>query len=196
MLGIERSLAISAAFKRAECNQSSQLQHLFTSSQVLNYDNVCKYLAEEYPNAFARWLLPQDTSETVQVLKTELSLEPIRAGSLTLLQAANQILEIEFQTRPKSTPPLPLRMLDYSIRLKRQYNCEVEQVVIFLQRTANQIAFTSEYRDSTTIHRYRVLRMWEQDPDRFLANPALLPLATAQTQCSSNFTRTGSTTSR
>jgi predicted transposase YdaD len=34
-----------------------------------------------------------------------------------------------------------------------------------------------EYADETTIHRYRSLRMWEQDASLFLGNPALLPLA-------------------
>ena len=30
---------------------------------------------------------------------------------------------------------------------------------------------------SNTIHRYRVVRLWEQDPSLLLASPALLPLA-------------------
>ncbi len=143
----------------------------------LNYDNACKYLAEQYPAEFARWLLcvePQD----IQVLKTELTLEPIRADAVSLLQAANQILHLEFQTNPYSEPPIPFRMLDYSVRLKRQYGCDVEQVVIFLKQTTNEIVFSEEYRDRTTSHRYRVIRLWEQDPAIFLANPALLPLAT------------------
>ena len=56
------------------------------------------------------------------------------------------------------------------------------QVVIFLQETNNEVAFTEEYPDDTTIHRYRVVRLWEQEPAAFLASPALLPLATlAQT---------------
>lgn len=107
----------------------------------------------------------------------ELSLEPIHADSLSLLRAANQILHLEFQTLPVSKPPLPLRMLDYSVRLKRKYRCSVEQVVIFLQETTNEVAFTEEYRDDTTIHRYRVIRLWEQNSALFLTNPALLPLA-------------------
>ncbi len=39
----------------------------------MNYDNTCKYLAEQYPAEFVSWLLavqPQD----IQVLKTELTL--------------------------------------------------------------------------------------------------------------------------
>jgi predicted transposase/invertase (TIGR01784 family) len=142
----------------------------------LSYDNACKYLAETYPREFARWLLAIEPPE-IRVLKTELTLEPIRADALSFLRAANRILHLEFQTLPISRPPMPLRMLDYSVRLKRKYRCSVEQVVIFLQETTNELAFTEEYRDDTTIHRYRVIRLWEQDSSSFLSNPALLPLA-------------------
>ncbi|AUB42943.1 putative transposase YdaD (plasmid) [Nostoc flagelliforme CCNUN1] len=106
-----------------------------------------------------------------------MSLEPIRADSVTFLQTANRILHIEFQTRTISNPPLPFRMLDYSVRLIRQYNVPVTQVVIFLQETNNEIAFTEEYVSETTTHRYQALRMWEQESALFLDNPALLPLA-------------------
>ncbi|MCC5614025.1 Rpn family recombination-promoting nuclease/putative transposase [Nostoc sp. CHAB 5836] len=140
------------------------------------FDNVCKILAEEYPSEFARWLLPVEPQE-IKVLKTELSIEPIRADSVTFLQTENRILHIEFQTRTKSAPPIPFRMLDYSVRLKRQYDIPVTQVVIFLQETDDEIAFTEEYVDETTTHRYRVIRLWEQDSALFLNNQALLALA-------------------
>ena len=142
----------------------------------MSYDNACKYLAEKYPAAVANWLLSVPSSQ-VEVLKTELSLEPIRADAVTFLRAANQ-LHLEFQTLPTSNPPLPLRMLDYSVRLKRQDRCNVEQVVIFLKQTALAEAYTQEYQDRTTTHRYRVIRMWEEEVAAFLEYPALLPLAT------------------
>ena len=142
----------------------------------MSFDNVCKILAEKYPLDFANWLLPE-TVEKIKVLKTELSIEPIRADSVILLQTNNRILHLEFQTNTKSETPIPLRMLDYFVRLVRQYNLPVTQVVIFLQETSNEIAFTEAYLDEMTNHRYRVIRMWEQDSDLFLNNPALLPLA-------------------
>ena len=121
------------------------------------YDNICKYLAEKYPNEFARWLLESNTLD-VQVLKTELSTEPIRADSVTFLQLSNQILHLEFQTQPKSTPLLDFRMLDYYTRLKRQYWCDIKQVVIFLQEAASEIVFQTEYVDTDTRHKYRLRR--------------------------------------
>ncbi len=140
------------------------------------YDNTCKYLSEQYPEAFASWLLGEKI-ENATVLKTELSLEPILADSVVLLQLINQILHIEFQTLPISEPPIPFRALDYSVRLKRIYKCSVKQVVIFLQETTDEVAFTKEYNDDTTRHKYEVIRLWEQEPKQFLAHPALLPLA-------------------
>ncbi len=68
-------------------------------------------------------------------------------------------------------------MLDYYVRLTRKYQIPVTQVVIFLQVTSDEIAFTEEYISEVTTHRYRVIRMWEQDSALFLGNLALLPLA-------------------
>ncbi|MBD2386310.1 DUF4351 domain-containing protein [Cylindrospermum sp. FACHB-282] len=141
------------------------------------YDNSCKYLAENYPAEFAKWLLSADTDD-IQVLKTELSLEPIRADAVTFLQVSNQILHLEFQTQPKSKTPIDFRMLDYYTRLKRQYWCEIEQVIIFLQPSTSEIVFNTQYVDTKTRHEYRVIRLWEEDPAPLLVNPALLPLAT------------------
>ncbi|NEO73744.1 Rpn family recombination-promoting nuclease/putative transposase [Moorena sp. SIO3H5] len=141
------------------------------------YDNICKYLAEEYPSEFFQWILGEEPRD-IQVLKAELSAEPIHADALSLLQSTNQILHLEFQTLPPSEPPLPFRMLDYWVRLQRKYRCPIEQVVIFLKSTTSDLVFTNEFRDTNTWHSYRVIRLWEQDPLPLLANRALLPLAT------------------
>jgi len=39
------------------------------------------------------------------------------------------------------------------------------------------MVFKTEYADKNTRHRYRVIRLWEQDSTPLLNNPALLPLA-------------------
>ncbi|WP_424097298.1 Rpn family recombination-promoting nuclease/putative transposase [Moorena producens] len=141
------------------------------------YDNICKYLAEQYPSEFFQWILGEEPDD-IQVLKSELSTEPIQADALSLLQSTNQILHIEFQTLPQSEPPLPFRMLDYWVRLQRKYRCPIDQVVIFLKSTTSDLVFTNEFRDTNTWHSYRVIRLWEQEPLPLLANRALLPLAT------------------
>ncbi|MBP0015513.1 MAG: Rpn family recombination-promoting nuclease/putative transposase [Roseofilum sp. SID3] len=142
------------------------------------YDNTCKYLAEKFPESFIQWLLPLAPPTPVEVLKTELIQEPIRADSVTFLKAGNQILHIEFETRPYSQPPLPFRMLDYYVRLKRQYGGCVHQVVIFLREMVSEQVLVSKYEDGETRHPYQVIRLWEQDPNFLLSSPGLLPLAT------------------
>jgi predicted transposase YdaD len=142
----------------------------------MEFDNICKILAEKYPADFASWLLPIQPQK-IEVLKAELSIEPIRADSVILLKTENRILHLEFQTTEQSETPIPLRMLDYFVRLVRKYNLPITQVVIFLQQTSSQIVFTEAYVNEMTTHRYRVIRMWEQDSALFLDNPALLPLA-------------------
>jgi predicted transposase YdaD len=68
------------------------------------FDNICKRLAEFYPRDFASWLLGQPVSD-VEVMKTELSREPLRADSLILLRLLDSILHIEFQTTPPRGAP-------------------------------------------------------------------------------------------
>ncbi len=142
----------------------------------MSFDNICKLLAQTYPLCFAQWLLATEVKEAV-VLKTELSVPPIVADSLLFLQTPQRILHIEFQTAVQSHPPLGLRMLDYFVRLVRQYNCPVTQVVIFLRQTSHPLAYTDCYQGENTLHRWRVVRMWEENPDFFLQQPPLIPLA-------------------
>ncbi|MBD2513495.1 Rpn family recombination-promoting nuclease/putative transposase [Nostoc sp. FACHB-973] len=143
------------------------------------YDNICRYLAAEYPKAFVNWLFDSDAQgiNAIQILPSELNLEPIRSDALYLLPESNKILHLEFQTVPASKPPLPLRMLDYWVRLYRQYNCPIEQVVIFLKETTSEAVYIDRFAVGRTFHSYRVVRIWEQDPSLLLTNPGLLPLA-------------------
>lgn len=140
------------------------------------YDNICKLLAEQAPGSFASWLLGRPLTE-VDVLRTELSIEPIRADSVSFLTTREAILHIEFQTEYTSDPPLPLRMLDYFVRLHRLYRRPVAQVVILLKAPAQGTVIQEEFRTENTLHHYRAVRLWEEDPAPLLANPALLPLA-------------------
>jgi predicted transposase/invertase (TIGR01784 family) len=143
----------------------------------MSFDNCCKLLAEKYPERFATWLLGQPTS-MVEVLKTELTIEPIRADSVILLQTQGQILHIEFQVKLDSEPPLPLRFLDYWVRLYRSYRVPIVQVLVLLCPPVEGTEIESAFVFGTTRHEYRVVKLWEQDPAIFLNDPALLPLAT------------------
>ncbi len=140
------------------------------------YDNVLKRLAAKYPSALVQWLLAVD-AEDIEQEPTELNRESIRSDAVYFLPQLGQILQIEFQTEPQSNPPIPLRMLDYWVGLYRKYRYPIEQVVIFLRPTNAEVVFTEQFAEGNTTHRYRVIRIWEQDPAPLLANPGLLPLA-------------------
>ncbi|WP_254048062.1 hypothetical protein [Synechococcus sp. BDU 130192] len=99
----------------------------------MSYDNILKFLLETDPHPFVHWLLGESALESVSFLNTELNLEPIRADGVFFLETAGKILHLEFQTVATSNPPMPLRMLDYWVRLYRRYRLEIEQIVIFLQ---------------------------------------------------------------
>ncbi|CAD5969938.1 hypothetical protein PCC9214_03744 [Planktothrix tepida] len=61
------------------------------------FDNICKFIAENFSEDLASWLLGSPIQLT-QLSPTELSLEPIRADSLILLQSDELVLHTEFQT--------------------------------------------------------------------------------------------------
>ncbi|BDM83809.1 hypothetical protein AM10699_66700 (plasmid) [Acaryochloris marina MBIC10699] len=82
------------------------------------FDSTCKFLAESFSTDFASWLIGEPIALT-ELSPTELSLEPIRADSLILLQSDEVVLQIEFQTEPN--PNMPFRMADYRLRVYRRF---------------------------------------------------------------------------
>ena len=145
----------------------------------MNVDNLCKHLAETYPDSFAAWLLgtPIDDLGSVEVIKTELGAEPIRADFVALVRGAAKILHVEFQLTvpPPNATPLGLRMLDYWVRLHRKYRLPLHQVLVLIKPTS--VPTPGVYEADRTRHEFDVVRLWELDPAPLLANEALLPLA-------------------
>lgn len=82
------------------------------------YDNVCKFLAENFPSDFACWVFGEPKQLT-KLSPTELSVEPIRADALIVLQSEEVVLHLEFQTQPDES--IPFRMADYLLRVHRRY---------------------------------------------------------------------------
>ena len=145
----------------------------------MHVDNLCKYLADRHPASFAAWLLgtPIPRLGRVEILQTELSSEPIRADQATFIRDRGRILHLEFQLDARtSDPALPLRMLDYWVRLHRRHRVPVDQVVVLLKRTSSKVP--DYFQHEHTSHRFRVVKLWEEDAGPLLADPALLPLAT------------------
>jgi predicted transposase/invertase (TIGR01784 family) len=139
------------------------------------FDNICKFLAENFSTDFATWLLGEPITLT-ELSPQELSLEPIRADALILLQSAQNVLHLEFQTQ--TDPEIPFRMLDYRVRVYRRFpDKAMHQVVIYLKPTNSELARQSVFSIPGTRHEFQVIRLWEQPAEVFLRTPGLLPLA-------------------
>ena len=139
------------------------------------YDDTCRFLAEHFSADFASWLLGKSVTLT-ELQPSELSLDPIRADAMILLQSDESILHIEFQTLPKED--IPFRMLDYRVRGKRRYrNKTMRQVVIYLKPTTSELVYQTAYLMERTRHEFDVIRLWEQPASLFLQYPGLLPFA-------------------
>ncbi len=139
------------------------------------YDNVCKFLAENFSRDFARWVFGEPMGLT-KLSPTELFVEPIRADALILLQSSEVVLHLEFQTQPDES--IPFRMADYRLRVHRRYpNKDMRQLVIYLKSTGSDLVRQNVFTISGMRHEFEVIRLWEQPTTDFLQYPGLLPLA-------------------
>ena len=124
------------------------------------FDPICKFLVESFPSDFASWLLGEPIALT-ELSPQELSLEPIRADALILLQSDEVVLHLEFQTEPK--PDIPFRMTDYRLRGYRRFpRKRMRQVVIYLQQTNSPRVRQNSFTLERTHHEFDVVRLWEQ----------------------------------
>ena len=140
------------------------------------YDNTCKYLAEQFPEDLASWLIGERISLT-QMNPTELNVAPIRADSMMLLRNRNLILHIEFQT--VADEEIPFRMTDYRIRGYRRFpTIPMRQIVIYLTPTTSELVYQTKFEIGNTQHQFEVIRLWEQPAEMFLESPGLYPFAT------------------
>jgi predicted transposase/invertase (TIGR01784 family) len=140
------------------------------------YDDTCRFLAEHFSADFASWLLGKPVTMT-ELKPSELSLDPIRADALILLQSDESVLHIEFQTLPKKN--IPFRVLDYRVRMYRKDPSKpMRQVVIYLKQTNSELVYQTSFTMERTRHEFDVIRLWEQPASLFLQYPGLLPFAT------------------
>lgn len=139
------------------------------------FDNICKFLAETFSTDFACWLLGEAIALS-ELSPSELSLEPIRADALILLQSEDIVLHLEFQTQPK--PDIPFRMLDYRVRVYRRFpHKRMRQIVVYLQQSSSELVQQTTFTLENTRHEFSVIRLWEQPTETFLQSPGLLPFA-------------------
>jgi predicted transposase/invertase (TIGR01784 family) len=139
------------------------------------FDNVSKFLIEQYSSDFASWLIGQPIALT-ELSPSELSLEPIRADALILLQSTEVVLHCEFQTDPDAT--MPFRMADYALRVFRRFpQKRLMQVVVYLRPTDSDLVQQTAFTANRLRHEFEVVRLWEQPTEIFFQRPGLLPYA-------------------
>ncbi|QSJ15745.1 Rpn family recombination-promoting nuclease/putative transposase [Nostoc sp. UHCC 0702] len=139
------------------------------------FDNICKFLVENFSSNFANWLLGEPVTLT-ELSPSELSLEPIRADALILLQSEEIVLHLEFQTQPKND--IPFRMIDYRLRVYRRFpQKRMRQFVIYLQPTTSNLIQQTAFTLERTRHEFDVIPLWQQPTSVFLESPGLLPFA-------------------
>jgi predicted transposase/invertase (TIGR01784 family) len=139
----------------------------------MSFDTTCRRLAEIFPEDFASWLLG-DRIALTELSPTELSIEPIRADSVMLLQGQKDILHIEFQTDPKED--VPMRLADYRLRLHRKFPDKIiHQVVLYLRETASERVYQTYFEIAGMYAEFNVVRLWEVPADELMEFPGLLP---------------------
>jgi predicted transposase/invertase (TIGR01784 family) len=139
------------------------------------YDNTCKYLAENFTEDVASWLVGSRVILT-ELNPTELNVDPIRADSIILLTNEALILQVEFQTIPNSN--IPFRMTDYRLRAYRKFpHKRMKQVVVYLTRTQSDLVYETVFELENTRHQFEAIRLWEQPASIFLESQGLYPFA-------------------
>ena len=139
------------------------------------FDNICRYLAEQFSADIASWLIGQPVALT-KLSPSELFSEPIRADALILLQSDSLVLHVEFQTQPDEA--IAFRMADYRLRVYRRFpDKQMYQAVVYLRRSRSPLVYQTRFELPGTQHEFNVVRLWEEPTERFLETPGLLPFA-------------------
>jgi predicted transposase/invertase (TIGR01784 family) len=141
----------------------------------MSFDNICKFIAENFSVDIATWLLGNPIALT-KLEPSELFAEPIRADAVIFLESKDLLLHIEFQTDPD--PEIGFRMTDYRLRGFRRYpQKQMRQIVVYLRSTKSERVHQNCFELPGLRHEFEVVRLWEQPTDDFLASPGLLPFA-------------------
>jgi predicted transposase YdaD len=159
----------------------------FGGGPLAKTDHLLKQLVAAFRQDFASWLLHVEVKEvTPRNVELLPSTDPIRSDEVffvTTAEGKKAILHIEFQGA-RSRTPMPLRQLEYLVRLSNEYpSLPLHSVVIYVGKGAGK-GDSGEYRvprldgKSALTWRYEVIRLWEMGAEELLATGklALLPL--------------------
>ncbi len=141
----------------------------------MSFDNICKFLAENFTADIATWLLGEPIALT-KLEPSELVADPIRADTMIFLESADLLLQVEFQTDPD--PDMGSRMADYRLRGFRRYpQKQMRQIVVYLRPTQSQRVYQTTFEIPGLRGEFEVVRLWEQPTELFWSAPGLWPFA-------------------
>ena len=142
-----------------------------------DYDITLKFLSDRFPEHFAN-LIFEHFEGNVVLLDRELPSNMRKSDYVVKIQDSNChegnfILHIEFQSSHDAD--MPNRMLSYYIRIRDKYDLPVYPVVVYLNpddRGCNiQNSYeNSIYGDDILKFKYKVLKVWEIDPNIIIDN--------------------------
>ncbi|MDB5291118.1 MAG: hypothetical protein JWL69_2359 [Phycisphaerales bacterium] len=145
------------------------------------FDSTTKQLVEAHPHDWLAYAgLPP--AETVHVVDADLSSYTVAADKVLRVDAPlPYIAHFEFQSG--ADPTLDTRMLVYNVLLRARHHLPVRSVAVILRPEAMSLSNTGQVQDMADAEArldfgYRLIRVWEQPPDRLLAGGiGTLPLA-------------------
>ena len=151
---------------------------------MAEFDTIAKHLIHTYPQDFARFVLPQDDVEVLDVIDTEQpTVEAHRTDSLIRVRVGNEeaLVHHEFQTTD-SKPPMPYRMAGYIGRGIQRHRLPIYSIVIYLRPDAGRTDpgyYLQERHGFRVLVQYKVIRLSEIDGQGILdkGHPGLLPFA-------------------
>ena len=144
-----------------------------------DYDITLKYLSDKFPKHFVELIFDGFEGE-VTPLDRELPTNKRQSDYLVKVKdtASSKgdgkfILHIEFQSSYDAD--MPQRMMAYYARIVDKYQLPVYPVVVYLNQGNKKLNIPDEYVNSIYDEdimrfKYRVVKVWEIDPNRIVGN--------------------------
>ena len=142
------------------------------------YDINLRSLVDNYSQDFLHWLV-SDSARVVEIVNPVFASRERRADFVLRYSNPNGnkgILHVEFQR--KAIPVMPIRMVEYALSIILAHGQAPLQVLILLENSKAAREMPEAYEGGGVRVQYRVIRLWEQDPDAILSGnfPGLIPL--------------------
>lgn len=137
------------------------------------FDATLKSLVRNHP---ADWLRHLGVPFTAHPTVLDADLSAVSAAADTLIRVGSRVVHIDLEAGPDDE--LATRMLLYNVLAHRQTGLPVRSVAVLLRSNAVRANLTDRVEYEGLTFRYELVRVWEEDAERFLTGGVgLMPLA-------------------